>query len=101
MSDPSTGRELRTQALRLLLYPVIFSPDLLSETDRVCRLFNGRPHDELAGVTREARAELDQPMLLVAQIEALVGNPTEAQVRAYLTAVVQQLEADLLLRDGA
>jgi hypothetical protein len=78
MSDPSTGRELRTQALRLLLYPVIFSPDLSSETDRVCRLFRGRPHDELAGVIREARAELAQPMLLAAQIEVLVGNPTEA-----------------------
>jgi hypothetical protein len=101
MSDPGTGQPLRTQALRLLLYPVIFSPDLSSETDRVCRLFRGRPHDELAGLIREAWAELAQPMLLAVQIEALVANPTEAQVRAYLTAVVQQLEADLLLPGGA
>ena len=101
MSDPVTGQQLRTQALRLLLYPVIFSPDLSSETDRVCHLFKGRPQDELAGIIREARAELAQPMLLAAQIEVLVGNPTEAQVRAYLTAVVEQLEADLLSRGGA
>jgi len=84
--------------LRLLLYPVIFSTDLEAQTDRVCQLFRPRPVDELVGIIRATRAELDQPTLAAARIEDLFSKPTEDQVRAYLASVVHQLEVDLALR---
>ena len=101
MSDPGAERQTRTQVLRPLLYPVIFSPDLSREVDRVCQLFRTRPHDEVVRLIQGTRAELAQPMLQVTGLESLVSKPTENEARAYLTAVVQQMEADLVLRGGA
>jgi len=87
--------------LRLFLYPVIFAPDPGAEVARVCRLFRDRPADELGRIIRDARAELAQPGLAAAAIEDLVSGADEARVRAYLMAVLQQLEADLATRGQA
>lgn len=95
MRDIESERQARAQAVRFLLYPVIFSPDLALEADRVFQLFRTYPHDQIAAVIQDTRAELEQPMLQVIQIERLVSKPAEHEVRAYLAAVVGRLEATL------
>ncbi len=100
MRDPDLDRRSRTQAIRLLLYPILFSPDLSLEVDRVSRIFVSYPEAQLASVIQETRAELAQPLLRAADSEQLVSNATEEQVRAFLAAVVGRLEADLLHRGG-
>ena len=84
--------------LRLLLYPVIFSPDLGAEAARVGGLFRDRSTAELARIVRDARAELARPGLEAAAIEELVSGATEEQVRSFLAGVIGQLEAILATR---
>ena len=100
MRDPDIERQTRTQAIRFLLYPIIFSPDLSLEADRACNIFRAYPKDQLVGGIQDTRAELAQPLLQAARVERLESNSTEDQVRAYLAAVVGQLEADLPPRGG-
>ena len=90
-----------TQAVRFLLYPVIFSPDLALEVDRVCRLFHGYPPAQILDLVKNVRAELEIPSIQVSQVEGLVSNPAEHEVRAYLKAVVTRLEATLVREGGA
>ena len=96
MRDPETERLDRTRAVQFLLYPVIFSPDLTLEAGRVSQLFRSHRLDQLASVVRDTRAELALPILQVSQVESLVCKANESQVRAYLTAVVDRIAADLL-----
>ena len=100
MRDQDLERQNRTQAIRFLLYPVLFAPDLSLEVDRVANLFRTHSHVDLMGVIRDAKAELSQPLLQIAHIERLVSNPTEDQVRTFLSAVLQRLEADPASQDG-
>jgi len=86
------------QALRLLLYPVIFVPDLTTEIHRVSQLFGARPQEELMALIQSVRAALAQPALQVGQIEPLVSKPTEGQLRHFLEGVVQELETEMLRR---
>ena len=101
MLDPEAELQARTQGVRFLLYPVIFSLDLTLETDRVCRLFQTYPHAQIVTVIQHVRAELDEPSLQVSRLEGLVSNSAEYEVRAYLKAIVAGLEATLALRGGA
>lgn len=88
MNDSETERGRRTRAVHFLLYPVIFSPDLSLEPDRVAQLFRAHPAEQLAAIVQDTRAELAGPILQVSQVESLVSKSTESQVRAYLEAVV-------------
>jgi len=88
------------QALRFLLYPVVFAPDPIAEIHRVSQLFGDRPQMELAALIQGARMALAQSVLQVDQIEPLVSKPTEAQLRVFLESVVGELEAELLRRSG-
>ncbi len=101
MEDLDTERQNRTTAIRFLLYPVLFSPELSLEVGRVSDLFSFYPGDKVLEVIRAVRAELAQPLLQAACIERLESQPTEDQVRAFLTALVQRLESDPALRSGA
>ena len=101
MKDLDAERRNRTAAIGFLLYPVLFSPDMSLEVDRVSDLFRSYPADKLLVVIQDARAELVQPLLQTTCIERLESKPTEDQVRAYLAAVVQRLESDPALRSGA
>ena len=96
MNDLETERQRRLQAVRFLLYPVIFSPDLALEPGRVSQLFRTHQTDQLASIVQETRAELARPILQVSQVESLVSKSTESQVRAYLTAVANLIAAEYL-----
>jgi hypothetical protein len=101
MNDPEAERQRREQAVRFLLYPVIFSPDLALEPGRVAELFRTHQTDQLTSIVRDTRAELARPLLQVSQVEDLVSKSTESQVRAYLTAVSNLIEGEYLSRGVA
>jgi hypothetical protein len=101
MPDREAELQARTRGVRFLLYPVIFSSDLAVEADRVCRLFQDYPLSQILDVVQDVRAELEGPAIQVSQVERLVSNPAEHEVRAYLKAVVTGLEATRLSRGGA
>jgi hypothetical protein len=101
MNDSESERQRRLRAVRFLLYPVIFSPDLSLEPARVSQLFRTHQTDQLASIVQETRAELARPILQVSEVGSLVSKSTESQVRAYLTAVANLIAAEYLSRGVA
>lgn len=100
MQKSDTDRQDREGAVRFLLYPVIFSPDLASEVDRVCRLFGTYPREQILAIITNVKGELAEPTIETRLVLELTSKPNEPQVRAFLSQVVIGLEAIFSQREG-
>ncbi|MEP6691420.1 MAG: hypothetical protein ABJD07_09700 [Gemmatimonadaceae bacterium] len=84
----------RTAVLRHFLYFVLFSEALSGEAARVIAYYRANPGPPLSDNLRELAAELAEPTVEARATDELLLRFSEAEVRAYLAAVVAGL-ADL------
>jgi hypothetical protein len=89
----------RLAILRTFLYPVLFSEDLQGALPRTIAGYRAHPSAELRQQLAELADELAHPSIEARTTDDLLLHFSEAEVRAYLAALVAAL-ADLTLEPG-
>jgi hypothetical protein len=89
----------RAGILLTFLYPVLFTEDLQADLPRTIASYRTHPSPELPGMLAELADELAHPTIEARTSDDLLLRFSEAEVRAYLAALVAAL-ADLTPEPG-
>ena len=83
--------EAKSDHLNLILYRAIFNRSE-EQAKAIAEDMNRRePSDSIASAVSEIQNELDTPSQRLADLHPFAGDPTEEEIRAFLTMVLREL----------